>query len=49
LVYATGDAEGVGKQGVLPGLPALGDASLKLTGAGGDDQHAAVSLEKNHL
>ena len=33
------DAEGVGEQGVLTRLGVLGDA-------GGDDQHAAVSLER---
>ena len=27
------DAEGVGEQGVLPGLPVLGDTGLELTGA----------------
>merc|ERR1740123_1634979 len=36
--------EGVGKQGVLPGLPVLGDARLKLSGSGGDDKHSTVGL-----
>merc|ERR1719510_1074635 len=36
--------EGVGKQGVLPGLAVLGDAGLELTSSGGDDQHSAISL-----
>merc|ERR1719477_542186 len=38
------DTEGVGEQGVLPGLSVLGDTSLELTGSGGDDEHTAVSL-----
>ena len=38
------DTEGVGEEGVLPGLPVLGDTSLELTGAGGDDENSAVSL-----
>merc|ERR1719325_394905 len=38
------DTEGVGEQGVLPGLPVLGDTSLELAGAGGDDEHTTVSL-----
>merc|ERR1712156_575350 len=38
------DTEGVGEQGVLPGLPVLGDASLELSSSGGDDEHTAVSL-----
>ena len=36
--------EGVGEQGVLPGLAVLGDAGLELSGSGGDDEHSAVSL-----
>ena len=40
------DTEGVGEEGVLPGLPVLGDAGLKLTSAGGDDKNSAVSLNK---
>ena len=40
------DPEGVGEEGVLPGLAVLGDASLELTGAGGDDENSAVSLGK---
>merc|ERR1712087_729446 len=36
--------EGVGEQGVLPGLTVLGDAGLELSGSGGDDEHSAVSL-----
>merc|ERR550534_1061350 len=38
------DTEGVGEEGVLPGLAVLGDTSLELTGAGGDDENSAVSL-----
>merc|ERR1712156_1016446 len=38
------DTEGVGEQGVLPGLPVLGDSSLELSSSGGDDEHTAVSL-----
>merc|ERR550534_2893258 len=38
------DPEGVGEEGVLPGLAVLGDTSLELTGAGGDDENSAVSL-----
>merc|ERR1719309_358670 len=38
------DTEGVGEQGMLPGLPVLGDASLELSSSGGDDEHTAVSL-----
>merc|ERR1740122_257372 len=38
------DTEGVGEEGVLPGLAVLGDASLELTSAGGDDENSAVSL-----
>ena len=40
------DTEGVGEEGVLPGLPVLGDAGLELTSAGGDDENSAVSLNK---
>ena len=29
---------------MLPGLPVLGDASLELTSARGNDEHPAVSL-----
>ena len=36
--------EGVGEQGVLPGLSVLGDTSLELSSSGGDDEHTAVSL-----
>merc|ERR1719510_596516 len=36
--------EGVGKQGVLPGLAILGDAGLELSSSRGDDEHSAVSL-----
>merc|ERR1712155_361880 len=39
------DPKGVGQQSVLPGLAVLGDAGLELSGSGGDDKHAAVSLE----
>merc|ERR1711963_1031315 len=38
------DTKGVGEEGVLPGLPVLGDASLELSSSGGDDEHTAVSL-----
>ena len=38
------DTEGVGEEGVLPGLPVLGDTSLELSSSGGDDEHTAVSL-----
>ena len=41
--------QGVGEQGVLPGLPILGDASLKLPSARGDDQDTAVSLQIMNL
>merc|ERR1740129_1226163 len=36
--------EGVGEQGVLPGLAVLGDAGLELSGSRGDDEHSAISL-----
>ena len=38
------DTEGVGEEGVLPGLAVLGDTSLELTSTGGDDENSAVSL-----
>ena len=38
------DAEGVGEEGVLPGPPVLGDASLELPSSGGDDENSAISL-----
>merc|ERR1712110_522262 len=38
------DTEGVGEEGVLPGLAVLGDTSLELTSTGGDDKNSAVSL-----
>ena len=38
------DPEGVGEQGVLPGLAVLGDTSLELSSTGGDDEDSAVSL-----
>ena len=38
------DTKGVGKEGVLPGLAVLGDASLELTSSRGNDEHSAVSL-----
>ena len=38
------DPEGVGEQGVLPGLAVLGDAGLELSSTGGDDEDTAVSL-----
>ena len=34
---------------MLPRLTVLGDAGLELAGAGGDDQHAAVSLEREEI
>ena len=37
------DPEGVGEQGVLPGLTVLGDTGLELSGTGGDDEDSAVS------
>ena len=43
------DPEGVGEQGVLPGLAVLGDTSLELTSTGGDDEDTAVSLDSNTL
>ena len=42
-------AEGVGQQVVFPRLAVLGDAGLELAGAGGDDQHATVGLERREL
>ena len=39
------DSQGVSQQGVLSGLTILGDASLELHRARGDDQNTAVSLE----
>merc|ERR1719237_706103 len=38
------DTEGVGKEGVLPGLPVLGDTGLELTGSGGNDEDSTISL-----
>jgi hypothetical protein len=38
------DTESVGKQSVLTGLAVLGDTSLELTSAGGDDEDGAVGL-----
>ena len=38
------DTEGVGEEGVLPGLAVLGDTGLELTSSGGDDENSAVSL-----
>lgn len=38
------DTEGVGEQGVLTGLAILGDTSLELTSAGGNDENGAVGL-----
>merc|ERR550534_1332108 len=38
------DTEGVGEEGVFPGLAVLGDTSLELTSTGGDDKNSAVSL-----
>ena len=36
--------EGVGEQGVLPGLSVLGDSGLELSSSGGDDEHSAIGL-----
>ena len=41
------DTEGVGEEGVLPGLTVLRDSSLELTSAGGDDENSAVSLRED--
>merc|ERR1719446_1767642 len=38
------DPEGVGEEGVLSGLPVLGDTGLELSSSGGDDKHTAISL-----
>ena len=38
------DTQGVGEEGVLPGLAVLGDTSLELTSTGGDDENSTVSL-----
>ena len=38
------EAEGVGEEGVLPGMGVLGDASLKLSGTQGDAEHYEISL-----
>lgn len=38
------DTEGVGKESVLTSLAILGDTSLELTSAGGDDENGAVGL-----
>ena len=43
------DTEGVGEEGVLPGLAVLGDTSLELTGAGGDDEDSTVSLRREKI
>ena len=43
------DPEGVGEQGVLPGLTVLGDTGLELSGTGGDDEDSAVGLNSNTL
>ena len=42
------DSQGVSQQGVFSGLTVLGDASLELTGAGGDDEHTTISLRTNN-
>lgn len=36
--------QGVSQQGVLAGLPVLGDAGFKFTHTGSDDQDSTVSL-----
>merc|ERR1719446_1499070 len=38
------DPEGVGEQGVLPGLTVLGDTGFKLSSTGGNDEDSTVSL-----
>merc|ERR1719328_736458 len=38
------DPEGVGEEGVLPGLAVLGDTGLELTSSRGNDENSAVSL-----
>ena len=38
------DTEGVGEQSVLTGLAILGDTSLELTSAGGNDEDSAIGL-----
>ena len=38
------DPKGVGEEGVLSGLAVLGDASLELPCARGDDEHPAIGL-----
>ena len=43
------DSEGVGEQGVLPGLAVLGDTGLELSGTGGDDEDSAVGLNSSTL
>ena len=40
------DTKGVGKESVFSGLSVLGDTSLELTGAGGDDENSTISLGK---
>ena len=42
------DSQVVSQQGVLSGLTILGDASLELHRARGDDQNTAVSLQILH-
>merc|ERR1719348_930015 len=37
-------SQGVGEQGVLSGLPVLGDTGLKLSSTRGNDKHTTVSL-----
>merc|ERR1740136_144882 len=47
LVYSNDKllhSKGVSKQGVFSGLTVLGDASLELTGARGDNEHTTISL-----
>ena len=41
------DSQGVGQQGVFSGLTILGDASLELTGARGDDKDTIINLRKD--
>merc|ERR1719187_1076219 len=41
------DSQGVGQQGVFPSLPILGDSSLELTSARGNNEHTTVSLRSS--
>merc|ERR1719348_1584647 len=41
------DSQSVGQEGVLPGLPVLGDTSFKFSSSSSDDQTSAVSLRSS--